>query len=139
MSRRLAYSLGNIVGRVREFMNRTRDLALIVLGLIASLIVQFLFSLATQRWNIGWQGILIIAVAAMLVITIMVSGMISLYRGIGTIDQEAETEKKRESNERDRKLIQEITQSLQDAIEKAVQKQTEAIIKAMREPLDGHE
>jgi Na+/H+ antiporter NhaB len=142
MVKQLLYPLANLVRRVEQFMNRlkrNRDIALILLGLIASVISQNLFYLATQHWNTTWQAILIIAFVATLTITAMVIAIIVVYKGIVENDTKLEEAEDTRDRKRDDKLTQAITQSLQDAIERAVQKQSEVIINAIREPRDGHE
>ena len=92
-------------------MNRRRDIILIGLALLAQTLFDFLVLIGTGRWNIPWQQKFAIAAVMVLVIVIFMLAVRNLYRAIGIMDAEAEAQRQKSTDTRERNLI--------DAINKA--------------------
>ena len=167
MARPLLYPLVSLAGRLKEQMSRPRDIVLVALALVTTALFDFLLSVATAHWDIPWWAVGVIAVAAILVIALFVFIMMVLYKSLGAMDAEDKAARIRDNDARDRKLAEAINEAAEtrdrriidilDGMNRALQalqeqdsqqreevmaalkQNSDTIIKAMREPLDGHE
>jgi len=134
--KQLLYSPKNLIRRILEYMRLRRDVWLIILGLLAAVLITVGPDLSQSIIEHHTTNEIILNVAVNVGFVVIVLLLMWLFlKDLRKMDAKIEQDGKKEAAKKE----QEITNIVNQAIEKAIEKQTQAIISAMREPLDGHE
>jgi hypothetical protein len=131
-TRRLLYSPKNLLGRIREQMvkrDTARQILLMLLMVVISTGAATMPSVFQSKLPFAWK------IAGFIVMVILMASVLrALLWLVQILDERDEAEQKAKGN-----TLEDAMQRQTNAIVAALRENSEAVIRAMKEPLDGHE